>query len=491
MSNICFLSTGNVGENLIWVSLFSRHLSKKGNNIFIVSRVKPEIYFKQPWKRYFINFKGCKFFELYCDRINLLYKYAKLEHIYESEEFQEHIDFSEVMKLEKWLGVSLNYVLSLDRRFYNREKLQDSRDKEVLIYVGKLVKFFKEFFFNNKIDCIVLNLEDQTFQNIAYFVAKRIGIKVIGIGWSRFPKNGIMFLEDFREVLEWNYNQDISFEDIKKMYDDTTIVGKDMIKITHKSARLTYPIQKTKTGLGYFQIYFNTIKNNSYERYILNPPLPEIMNVIEKPVKYNIVKMLSKSIYSNPNPKEKYFFFPLHYTQDAQMTFREPFTNQYEVIKHCARSLPIGCLLYVKPHPHHLGSDIKLKYIQELSKLKNVKIINPAYSPINLIQNSMGVITINSTAGFEALIFGKPVISFGHDFYCGDDIVYLIKDIGDLPKYLVESIIKGQKDQNKAIDFIKKVYVNTVWTQGGRLSLLTNEDAKKISYLINKILNEI
>jgi len=144
MSNICFLSTGNVGENLIWVSLFSRHLSKKGNNIFIVSRVKPEIYFKQPWKRYFINFKGCKFFELYCDRINLLYKYAKLEHIYESEEFQEHIDFSEVMKLEKWLGVSLNYVLSLDRRFYNREKLQDSRDKEVLIYVGKLVKFFKE-----------------------------------------------------------------------------------------------------------------------------------------------------------------------------------------------------------------------------------------------------------------------------------------------------------------------------------------------------------
>jgi len=148
--------------------------------------------------------------------------------------------------------------------------------------------------------------------------------------------------------------------------------------------------------------------------------------------------------------------------------------------------------LSVKPHPHYLGTDISLSDFYKLSKLKNLKIMNPSLPPIKLIKNSKGVITFNSTTGFEALIHDVPVITLGHDFYCKDELCFVVRDINDLPSKLLESQIR-KKDRDKIKEFIEKVYLNTIWVD--RLGYtydkcgLMKEDGEKIASSLNEILD--
>ena len=102
-----------------------------------------------------------------------------------------------------------------------------------------------------------------------------------------------------------------------------------------------------------------------------------------------------------------------------------------------------------------------------MARLKNVKIIDPSTPPVNLIRNSGGVITVNSTTGFEALIMGVPVLTFGHDFYCKGHLCYVVRDINKLSETLIAMINKSdQPDRDTVMDFVKKVYANTIWIDG-------------------------
>ena len=57
---------------------------------------------------------------------------------------------------------------------------------------------------------------------------------------------------------------------------------------------------------------------------------------------------------------------------------------------------------------------------------------------LNLINNSLGVITINSAAGYEAIILKKAVITLGNEFYAKDKICIKIKNVSELPSILLE-----------------------------------------------------
>ena len=84
--------------------------------------------------------------------------------------------------------------------------------------------------------------------------------------------------------------------------------------------------------------------------------------------RYLIALILKKPCYD-----DKFFLFPLHYEKDAQITFKEPLIHQVELIRDVSRSMPSGYFLYVKPHPHYLGTDFSFSDLLGISKLKNVK----------------------------------------------------------------------------------------------------------------------
>jgi capsule polysaccharide export protein KpsC/LpsZ len=99
--------------------------------------------------------------------------------------------------------------------------------------------------------------------------------------------------------------------------------------------------------------------------------------------------------------------------------------------------LPPNVFLYVKDHPHG-GNYRNVRDYKALAKIPNVKLIDPQYSGKSLIKKSKGVITINGTAGFEALLLNKHVICFGNAFYSEFKGVNKIKHIRDLAKVLYD-----------------------------------------------------
>ncbi|MFH3675799.1 capsular biosynthesis protein, partial [Acinetobacter baumannii] len=66
-----------------------------------------------------------------------------------------------------------------------------------------------------------------------------------------------------------------------------------------------------------------------------------------------------------------------------------------------------------------------------------------------LILKSLGVITVNSTAGYEALLLGKPVYLLGRVFYENFNNVYNLKsyrDIRDIRDILDFQFLDVKKD---------------------------------------------
>jgi hypothetical protein len=140
--------------------------------------------------------------------------------------------------------------------------------------------------------------------------------------------------------------------------------------------------------------------------------------------------------YSQPAPGERYIFFPLHHAVDAQLTVRAPgFLRQEFLIDWIARALPDGYKLYVKEHPRFIAR-YSLDTYRRIMRTPNVRLISPYVHPHDAILGAAALVTINSTAGFEALLYHKPVVVVGPVSYRGHGATIDVEDINQLPAYL-------------------------------------------------------
>ncbi|MDP2167687.1 MAG: hypothetical protein Q8J64_05065 [Thermodesulfovibrionales bacterium] len=143
-------------------------------------------------------------------------------------------------------------------------------------------------------------------------------------------------------------------------------------------------------------------------------------------------------------PEGKYVFFPLHCHFDAALQAANPmFTDQCALVKNTAKSLPVGYTLYVKEHPYDEGY-LKISQLKELRRMGNVKILHPAVRSIHILKNASAVVTISSSAGWEAFLFKKPVVAFGSSFYAECDLIYKVNAMKGLKDILWEALKKGE-----------------------------------------------
>lgn len=178
--------------------------------------------------------------------------------------------------------------------------------------------------------------------------------------------------------------------------------------------------------------------------------------------------------YDSIDPQDKYLFFPLHISWDAQIATRNPmFADQVYLVEILSRSLPYGHWLYVKEHPYNYGGE-RLKILNKIKRLPNVKLIYPATCSLDLIKNSKAVVTINSTAGWESIILKKPVLTFGKTFYASFKYTHTVDDIAALPELI-------QKISNSAESDTEGHYLPE-WYQFLNAVLQTSYDGAAISY---------
>ncbi|KAA5579649.1 capsular biosynthesis protein, partial [Pseudomonas aeruginosa] len=100
-----------------------------------------------------------------------------------------------------------------------------------------------------------------------------------------------------------------------------------------------------------------------------------------------------------------------------------------------SNNLPFGQYLYVKDHRSAIGLNSD-EFYRKISALPAVRLIPAEYNIKDLIKYSAGVITVNSTAGYEALILGKPVYLLGNVFYQNFSNVIRLENFDSLRSYL-------------------------------------------------------
>jgi len=151
-----------------------------------------------------------------------------------------------------------------------------------------------------------------------------------------------------------------------------------------------------------------------------------------------------------------YIFVPFQVDYDTQIISQSPWIKNmrmlFDVIEEVAAKSRYHFVF--KEHP---SSGIEYPDLHERVKtIPNMDFYN-TYSTQELIENSIGVITVNSTVGIESLLFGKTVITLGNAFYAIDQIAFHAENISDLSSYVarIETI---RPDHELVKRFLKYLY---------------------------------
>lgn len=111
-------------------------------------------------------------------------------------------------------------------------------------------------------------------------------------------------------------------------------------------------------------------------------------------------------------------FFPLQYEPEASLLYAAPWArNQFAVIETILQSLPDGKLLWVKEHPNQFGPLSGPTWQGLRRRYSNLRLIFGRENGRHLIQRCSLAIAISSTAGLDALIFGRKCFVLGDTYY--------------------------------------------------------------------------
>lgn len=344
-----------------------------------------------------------------------------------------------LMRIEQTMGMPLEKMLFADREFYKIYKENAPRSLTWLIDVwDQYQKIIEE---NNVLMHFCFG-EDRLPNLIPYYLLRRRGGR--SYLWRIVPYYGVTLTCDFFG----GYTQDE----------------------TNKLGHIDFDLYKS--SIKESKVYFNSdiINKVNYGRYInvwtllkrlmeierinwedrdnlyKNHNLRLINTFVSRPLNKKTKRFLAeKLVYHGIDTSQKYIYYPFHFTEDAQVRLKYPEGyNQYELIRNISKNLPANIRLLVKEHPAYVGN-FSLKELFDLSKQPNITVVDPNISSKEIFSYCDHVITINSTVGYEALFFGKLVITLGKSFYDGFPGVIKLKDIADLYHILSDRALMQKK----------------------------------------------
>lgn len=126
----------------------------------------------------------------------------------------------------------------------------------------------------------------------------------------------------------------------------------------------------------------------------------------------------------------KIIFLPLQVQADTNiLLFSANIKTMRSLVLNIYNAIPKDTLLVVRHHPEEVEKQLNLPMA------KNIMYSNEE-SLHYWINISDLVITINSTVGFEALLIGSPVLTFGKSIYSGKELCTEVHKLEELPNAL-------------------------------------------------------
>lgn len=160
-----------------------------------------------------------------------------------------------------------------------------------------------------------------------------------------------------------------------------------------------------------------------------------------------------------PDLSQKYVYFPLQLQPEmtTSMLGAPVYSDQLNAIEDLQSLLPDDWKIYVKENPKQTPRQRSELFFKRLKDCPKVTYISSKYPSSELIKNSKGVAVVTGTAGWEALLEGLPVITFGKVWYNSFPGVFKYSEGVDIEKFKVFKVnqesLQGALDQFIHITF--------------------------------------
>lgn len=348
------------------------------------------------------------------------------------------------------------YNLVSMRDFVFPEKVHYSirEDDKLIVKAARYFNAIELFLSTTKVKCFIHMQGSEIISRAFYTVGQRMGIPSIFMGESLFPNKMFIYSDEMNSPDNFKMLSYQSMTPQEREYIDNYIMSFVENKGTYK-----YPV-------GEDMIMFNKIwmLRSMRAKYLIRKVRLYLYNRVVD-FKNRLIKFLL-SPYSDIKTNERYLYFPMHAWSDSQITLRAPqFYRQVSLVELIARSLPQGYVLYVKEHPGE-PLNIAASHMWSLKRIKNVRLLHPKINSHSIIQNSCAVIVINSTVGFEALHYFKPVISLGNNYLRGHGITIDVDNLYDLRlaiKKALNTTVDGERVKAFIFSLMKATYDGTIF----------------------------
>lgn len=351
-------------------------------------------------------------------------------------------------RVEQELGIG-----TLWRLFDADRSIQQFNYQQALSAMTIFLKYFEREFEDHRPDAVISFVSANLSALACYFVARRLHIPYLEFAEARLRGRGLIIDNPFNQMgeVEKRYAALRQVPDHLLLRDadeylrsfrerPSTPDGMDRwIEETRKKSSL-HP--RRLAGLARVIRYYYWGDNQ--RDVATDSPLRQVVATLRVYARRR--RIIERPVYrTRPPIGEQYAYYTLHHQPELTTMIWAPYwQDQLALIENIARSLPVRMRLYVKEHQTMLGLR-PLSYYDRLMRIPNVRLVDPLMSSQELARNASVVLTITGTVGWEALMLGVPVITFGSCFYNAIDAVQKCRAIEDLPS-LIRTAVEDPPD---------------------------------------------
>lgn len=294
--------------------------------------------------------------------------------------------------------------------------------------------FFEEIIEKENIGVVLHDQVSTSFSYVCFIVAKARGVDYLGLVGARIPERYEVrtTIKEEDRAVEAIYQEIVSGEfpltDEERSWARNFLGNIDNQEPSYMKGNFLNDARFfAYANKGKFASFLRKVKyeiaehsENSYYSF-REPPIRTSLRSFKR----NMLRLIRKKEFaafdSNIGVEwiesHKYWLYPIHFQPEASTSVGSPhFVDQLDLIRNIAFSLPNDTYLVVKEHQSAIGFHNQ-NFYRNLASLPKVRLVGPQWNIKQLIRKSLGVVTLTSTAAFEALLLRKQVYMFGDAFY--------------------------------------------------------------------------
>ena len=369
-------------------------------------------------------------------------------------------DLQYLSSFEKKYQINLWTVAYSDVIFSKYNKFYNFTENEILYTLEQICRFFENVLDETNPDFLIIRPTDACADQLLQLICKSKKIEILTLGFTRFGYRSSItseldVLDKIDPSVDYNKYPNRTKEELINF-----MAGYDSQQYSFRKRFQGSKMNWIKASLRYFKL----ISNSEYQKYYSHSGRTVFrvifIEMLSKMKKIYRKHFIDKHSHRDVDSGEKFVYFPLGLEPERTILVPAPFySNQIDVIKNVAKSLPVDYVLYVKEHPtQKVWGWRSVSYYEEILKLPNVRLIHPSLPTGKLVDNCSLVVAVIGTSSLEAAFREKPSIVFGDVIFSSLPSVLRVQKLEDLPKIIRAGLNTkvNLADLNKFVNMVEK-----------------------------------